>query len=124
MISVLPCKDKEKAEKLFKKHSLPFNEFSFCVIAESGGENLGYCLFELNDKQITVLDIEPKNDIALADGILRSALHNGICAKVIRACYSDSSPEELFEKLGFVLDKKEKTLDISKLFKSCCSCKE
>lgn len=122
MISVLPCRDRGETEKLFKKHSLPFNEFSFCVIAENSGEKLGYCLFELDDKQITVLDIEPKDDIALADGILRSALHNGICAKVIRACYSDSSPEELFEKLGFILDKNEKTLDISKLFKSCCSC--
>ena len=122
MISVLPVKEKSEIEKLFSNHSLSVTEFSGAVSAVCEGETLGYCLFELDNKKMTILEIEPKNDLSLADGILRSALHNAVCAKVIRAEYLESSPVELFRKLDFILDKDERTLDISKLFKSCHSC--
>lgn len=122
MISVLPIKETDEVKKLFSLHSLSFGEFSGGVSAVCDGKLLGYCLFELDDKKMTVLELVPKDNLSLADGILRSALHNAVCKKVIRAEYSDSSPVTIFEKLGFILNPEEKTLDISKLFKSCHSC--
>ncbi len=122
MISVLPLKNESEVKKLFSAHNLEFGEFSGAVCAMCNGERLGYCLFDLDGKKMTVLEIQPKDDLALADGILRSALHNAVCAKVIRAEYNETSPVEIFEKLGFILSSEEKTLDISKLFKSCHSC--
>lgn len=124
MISVLPVRDQSEVKKLFSAHNLEFGEFSGAVSAECDGQRLGYCLFELDSKKMTVLEISPKNDLSLADGILRSALHNAVCAKVIRAEYIETAPVEIFEKLGFILNNEEKTLDISKLFKSCHSCSD
>lgn len=122
MISVLPVKEKSEVEKLFCAHGLEVTEFSGAVSAVCNGERLGYCLFELDSKKMTVLEIQPRTDLSLADGTLRSALHNAVCAKVIRAEYRDSSPVEIFEKLDFILNRDENTLNISKLFKSCHSC--
>lgn len=122
MITVLPLKDKNEVENLFSKHGVPFNGDSGAVIAECNGEMLGYCIFYLDKEKMTVIEIEPKDDIMLFDGILRSALHNAVCAKVMKAVYLSSSPIEQFEKLSFILDAEEKTLDINKLFKSSCEC--
>lgn len=124
MISVLPIKDNTLIKALFDNFGAKFNEFSGAVEATCGEEKLGYAIFYLDDEKITVLDIEPKNDLALADGILRSALHNAVCAKVMKAYYNENSPVEIFEKLKFILDESEKTLNINKLFESCCSCSD
>ena len=122
MISVLPSKDKGEIESLFKKYSLDFNENSGCVIARCESEILGYCLYFLDEKEMTILELEPKADLFLADGILRSAIHNAVCANVIAVHYSENSPEAIFEKLDFIADREEKKLDASKLYKSCSSC--
>ncbi len=122
MISVLPSKDKEEIKSLFKKANLDYNENSGCVIAGCDGETLGYCLYFLDEKQMTILEIEPKNNLSLADGILRSAIHNAVCANVIAVHYSENAPEEIFEKLEFIADKNLRKLDVSKLYKSCHSC--
>lgn len=122
MISVLPIKDKDYIKKLFDNFGADYNEFSGAVEATNGEEKLGFALYYLDKEKMTVLDIEPKNDLALADGILRSALHNAVCAKVMKVFYNDNSPVEMFKKLNFILSESEKTLNINKLFESCCSC--
>lgn len=122
MISVLPSKDKEEIKSLFEKKSLDYNENSGCVIARCEGEMLGFCLYFLDEKEMTVLEIEPKDDLFLADGILRSAIHNAVCANVIAVHYSEEAPEEIFERLEFISDKNLRKLDASKLYKSCSSC--
>ena len=119
MISVIPSKDGAEIETLFKKHTLNTNCNSGCVIARASGEMLGYCLYELTDKTITVFALEPQSDVPLADGILRSALHVAAENFVFDARYADSAPEKLFEILDFVIDKGEKTLNINKLFGGC-----
>ena len=122
MISVLPVRDQSEVKKLFDAHNLEFGQFSGAVSAVCEGEILGYCLFELDSEKMTVLEIQPQHDLSLADGILRSALHNAVCAKVMRAEYNETSPVKVFEKLGFILNQEEKTLNIMKLFESCHSC--
>ncbi len=122
MISVLPVKDKTHIKALFDMFGANFNEFSGAVEATDGEDRLGFAIYYLDSEKITILDIEPKNDLALADGILRSALHNAVCAKVMKACYNENSPVFIFKKLKFILDENEKKLNINKLFESCCSC--
>ncbi len=119
MISVLPSKNKEEIHTLFKKHNLETDEFSGCVIATENDRVVGYCLYRLTSENITVLDIEPKNDLPLADGVLRSALHVAAENFVLDAFYTDASPVDIFEKLDFIKNADEKRLNIDKLFGGC-----
>ena len=119
MISVLPVKDKEKVKMFFEKQNYEFNENSGCVAAMDGDEVLGKCLYYLYEKGITVLSVEPDNDLMLADGILRSALHVAAQRSAMDARYQDKAYETLFKKLDFIKAKEERTLDIDKLFGGC-----
>ena len=119
MITVSPLKDGELIKKFFLEKGYDFTENSGCVAAICGDETLGKCLYYLFEKGITVLSVEPKDDIMLADGILRSALHVAAEKSAMDARYEDTAYEELFDKLGFIKDKKEKNLDIDKLFGGC-----
>ena len=123
MISVIPSNDKAEIAGLFEKHNIKSDDFSGCVIAKTGDSVLGYCLYSLDSKSITVYAVEPQDDIMLADGILRSALHVAAENFVLDAFYGDNSPIDLFEKLCFIKNKEEKRLDIDKLFGGC-SCKK
>ncbi len=119
MITVAPLKDKKEIESFFQKSGLDMTGFSGCVTATADGELLGYCLYELYEKGITVLYITPKNDLPLADGILRSTLNVAAQRSAMDARYEGKDNEELFKKLGFVLDANENRLDIDKLFSGC-----
>lgn len=119
MISVLPCHDKAKIESLFKKHNLPIDEFSGCVIASEKQEVLGYCLYSLAKEKMVIFEVEPQKDIPLADGILRSALHVAAENFVLDAFYDDCAPVDLFRTLAFIKNEQEKRLNIDKLFGGC-----
>ncbi len=119
MITVAPSSDKAFINDCFKKSGLSVDDNSGVVVAKSGDEVLGFCLYKLYEKGITVLHIEPKDDLPLADGILRSTLNVAAIRSAMDARYEGKDNEELFEKLGFILDEKEKKLDIDKLFKGC-----
>ena len=119
MISVLPCRDGDKIIELFNAHNLKTDEFSGCVIARQNGEMLGYCLYSLTSKAMTVFAVEPQRDIALADGILRSALHVAAENFVLDAFYAKCAPIDLFETIGFIKNRDEKRLNIDKLFGGC-----
>ena len=122
MITVLPIEDNAALEQLFNKEDIFFNSESCGVIANDGNEQIGYCLFSLSNNGAEILRLEPRDNLLLADGILRSALHVAICRGTIKAYYSENAPEELFCKLGFVTDKEKRMLDVTKLFKKCSSC--
>ena len=124
MITLSACKEEEKIKEIFKEKSLDYNEKSGCVFARFENEILGYCLYYLDEKQICILYLEPQDDIMLADGILRSALHIAAERSAMDASYSEDAPESLFEKLGFILDKNSRKLDIDKLFKGCGCCEK
>ncbi len=119
MIAVLPLKDKNEICSLFEKQGLKFSELSGAVVAKDREEILGFSLYYLTDKGITILCVEPKEDIMLADGILRSALHVAACQSSMDAKYEGETYGGLYEKLGFIKDKNAKTLDIDKLFGGC-----
>lgn len=119
MISVLPCKDKSEITALFNKHNIETDEYSGCVIASEKDEVLGYCLYRLDGKRVTVFAVEPQDDIMLADGILRSALHVAAENFVLDAYYDDHAPIDLFRKLDFIKNADEKRLNIDRLFGGC-----
>ena len=123
MITVSPEKDKNLTEQLYGRLGVPFGEKSECVIARSGEDILGFCLFSVTGDEVTVHAVSPKEDILMADGVLRSALHVASGRFIFKARYDNKEFEDLFEKIGFIKDKKEKTLDIDKLFRGC-GCEE
>ena len=124
MLFLAPLTEKNKIADVFKEKGLPYGEFSGCVTAKNGDELLGLCLYELDNKKMMVQYIEPIDDIPLADGILRSTLHVAAERSVMNAFYADTVPEEFLRKIGFIKDAEQKSLDIDKLFKSCCGCGE
>ena len=123
MITLGPLKEREKAEKLFLEHNIEFNDNRNCLTAFDGEKIIGLSFYELDSEKMTVLAIEPTDDLGLADGILRSTLHIAAERSVMKAYYADTISEDFLNKLSFIKNKQEKLLDIDKLFKSCCSCK-
>ena len=119
MITISPEKDKAAIESLFTQNGIEINPYSSAVIAKFDSEVLGFCLYDLEDRKIMIHKISPENDIMLADGILRSALHVAAERSIMDARYSEKAPEELFERLGFIKNRAEKVLDIDKLFGGC-----
>lgn len=119
MITISPEKDNTVIKKLFSENKIEINPYSSAVIAKFGDEVLGYCLYELDAKKIVIHKVSPEDDIMLADGILRSALHVAAERSAMDARYSEFADEKLFEKLGFIKNQAERTLDIDKLFGGC-----
>jgi N-acetylglutamate synthase-like GNAT family acetyltransferase len=120
MITVCPIKDKSEIARIFSENGFSVNEKSGAVVAENKGEVLGRCLYYLDEKSIVILSVEPKEDLMMADGILRSALHVAAERSAMDAFYDVAADEQLFEKLGFIKSKSERRLDIDKLFGGCC----
>lgn len=123
MLTVLPCRDREEVKNIFNRYSVAFTENSGCVVARDRDEILGECLYELDEKRIIILRLSPQDDLMLADGILRSALHQAAERSAMDARFSADAPEAIFKTLGFIKNSDERTLNIEKLFGGCCSCK-
>jgi len=113
---------KEEAKEFYKKSVFEFSKNSGCLCCKDGETILGFSLYDLDEKKMTVKYIEPIEDIALADGILRSTLHIAAENGVMDAFYSDTLSLEFLKKISFIKNENEKRLDIDKLFKSCCNC--
>ncbi len=123
MLTLSVLKDKQKVDRLFNESKIEQNENSLCLLANDGVNDYGFSLFDITKEKMTVRFIYPLNDLSLADGILRSTLHIAAERFVMDVYYDDTIPDSFFEKLGFIKDKTEKTLNIDKLFMSCQSCK-
>ncbi len=123
MLTLAPLKEKSEIESIFKELNFEFNEFSGVLTAFDGKEVIGKSLYYLDSEKITVIFIEPISDIPLADGILRSTLHIAAERSIMNAFYAETLPESFLKRIDFIKSKEEKSLQIDKLFKSCCSCK-
>ena len=122
MITITPEKDKQAVKALFSENGISVNEYSSASSARSDGEILGYCLYDLynsGERKIIIHKLYPVDDIALADGILRSALYVAAQRGITDAFYSDTADEEVFKKLDFIKSVSEKRLSIDKLFGGC-----
>ena len=124
MITVLPVKTEIELKELYNSLNFSVNKNSGAVVAKEKEEFLGCCLFEIDNEKIVINHIIPVNDIMLADGILRSALHIADYRGIETAFYSETAPENLFKTLDFIKDENEKSLKIEKLHESSCSCQK
>lgn len=120
MIEVKKCDDKQTVKDMFLKLGFLFNKKSGCVFAKCKDEELGFCLYELDEKGVCILYLEPEEDIMLADGILRSTLHVAAERSAMNAVYGERVSEKLLKTLDFIKDEEKKTLNIDKLFGGCC----
>ncbi len=124
MIEIHPLRDKDKLAVLYNDAEVLLNDNSIAIVATDGDLVLGNCLFDLTDEMLIVRHLEPTDDVMLADGLLRSALHVGTENGVMTAYYSEHAPEDLINKLGFVKNSGMKELNVNLLFSSCCDCKK
>lgn len=125
MITVAPITNQEELLDFYNRKGLECKKNSGCAVAMFGSECLGYCTYELEKDKITVTSLSPTNDIMMADGILRSALHIADARGITKAYYFvEQNTEKVLEKLKFIADKQDKTLRIEKLHESCCGCNE
>ncbi len=122
MITLSVEQNEEIINSFFEKSGIERSQNSLCLVANNRGKTEGYCLFDIEKERVIIRFIEPLNDLFLSDGILRSALHVAAERFVFSAYYSDTVPEEFFEKLNFIKNANEKELDMDKLFKSCNNC--
>lgn len=122
MIELAPISDCEEIKSLFCENQLDFNGNSGCVKAVCGSEVLGFSLYDMGESSITVFKISPEDDLALADGVLRSTLHVAAQRSIMDAFYGSKSVQMLCEKLNFIKNREEKRININKLFQSCCEC--
>jgi hypothetical protein len=122
MLTLSVLKDAQRVKELFEKCGIEQNENSACLLATDGKKDFGFSLFDITKEKMVIKYIEPLDDLGLADGILRSTLHIACERFVMKAYYEDTVPENFFEKLQFIKDKDEKSLNIDKLFMSCSNC--
>lgn len=122
MIELAPISDRDEIKRLFCENQLDYNDNSGCVKANCGGEVLGFSLYDMDKSGITVFKISPEDDLALADGVLRSTLHVAAQRSIMDAYYGSKSVQTLCERLNFIKSTEEKRIDINKLFQSCCEC--
>ncbi len=122
MITLLPLKDDNRVKALFEENSLDYDFSSGCITAECGGEELGRCLYSLDDERIVIFKIYPEDDLPLADGILRSALNAAAVRGALNAFYCGDGIRELCRKLNFIKNESENRLDAEKLFGGCRGC--
>ncbi len=122
MLKILPINEKEKVNNFYQQKNLIYNDSSGMIVASLNDETLGYATFDLFDDKIIITDIFPLNDIMLADGILRSALHIADFRGVKEAFYNNEKLTSLLNKLGFIKNTEKMSIKIEKLHESCCGC--
>ncbi len=122
MITVLPLREADRLSALYREAGEPLPQNAGAVVASDGEERLGYCLYTLDEEKISIGRLEPVEDIALADGILRAALHIAVTGGLMQAVYTDRAPKALFERLEFIENDEKHTLRLAKLFSTCQNC--
>lgn len=123
MLQIKPQNDEKKLKELYGAAGIPFSGNSVGIEAYDGENMIGYCLFSVEDRRMTILALTPANDLSLADGIVRSALYVGICRSVIDAYYTENKEiENLLLRLDLIEDKATKRINIGRLFNTCECC--
>ncbi len=123
MIKVVQLDSYEETKRVFGDKKIEFGPFHFCSVALDGEEKIGECLYKYDNGSVIIKEISPKNDFLLVDGILRSVFFVASNKGIEEAFYENEEHETIFEKLGFLLDKNNKSLKLKKIFEACEGCK-
>lgn len=117
MLEIKVIEDSAKKAEILSLHSKTEGEI---MAAFDRGEIIAYTIFSLSEKSATVENIVPEEDIALADGMLRSTIHVALTRGKSEVYYADTVNEKLLKTLKFIKDEDKKLLNHEKLFESCC----
>lgn len=113
-----------KAKELYDCHKLSFFENDSKAICAADGEAvLGTCLYDIKPQSVTIRLIDPKDDLTMADSMLRSALFIAANRGIMEAYFSEPIEAELIKRLGFLGNEANRTIDITNLFNPC-GCKK
>ena len=123
MIEVLKTEDKDLIKETYSAKNIEYNDGDMLISATENGVIIGQILFSATDKEITLKYAEPKEDILLLDGLVRSMLHFASENCIEKAFYTDSAPIEQLNKLRFIDDLDNKSLKMLGLLGSCENCK-
>lgn len=123
MIEVLKIKNAEVIKETYFAKNIEYNDGDMLICATEKENIIGQILFSCNNKEITLKYAEPKEDILLLDGLIRSMLHYASENCIEKAFYTDTAPVEQIEMLGFIEDVDNKSLKMLGLLGSCENCK-
>ena len=123
MIEVLKIENTDVIKETYFAKNIEYNEGDMIICATENGDVIGQVLFSSTSKEITLKYAEPKEDILLLDGLIRSMLHYASENCIENAFYTDTAPIEQLNKLRFIEDMNNKSLKMLGLLGSCENCK-
>ena len=124
MLEVKPC-DITTTASFCKTNKITYTDgVTTLISATENDATLGSLVYDITDNKMLIKYIEPINDLLLADAILRSALFIAANKNIMDIYWKEPVPSELIEKLGFVKNIKDSSIDVTNLFSSCESCKK
>ena len=123
MIEVLKVLDADVIKKAYIAKNIDYKDGDMLICATENNSTIGQIMFSNSNEAITLKFAEPKNDILLLDGLVRSMLHYASENCIQKAYYLETAPIEQLFKLGFIENEEEKQLKMLGLLGCCENCK-
>lgn len=122
MIEVNVVKDFYETKKIFEEYNVLFQENCYCMSAKDGNELLGICLFKYDEDSVIIKELQPRNDLSIIDGVLRSTFFVASNRNIEKAFFDNDNLTDIFRKLDFIENIENKSLKLKKIFDSCGCC--
>ena len=123
MIEVLKVSDKNVIKDTYIAKNIDYNDGDMLICATENNNVIGHILFSCTNDAVVLKYAEPKEDILLLDGLIRSMLHYASENCIKSAFYADTAPVEQLAKLRFIDDTGIKSLKMLGLLGCCENCK-
>jgi hypothetical protein len=124
VFQIFPIKG-EQLYTLFLGQALPPGALPFAQRLLSNGEAAGICLFYLLDGAAVFTKLEyPKEDMPLADALVRASLRFAQDRGAHTADFSALAQDEALRKFGFIEKSPDCRREIVRLFKDCENCEK
>ncbi len=116
MLSILPCKDKERL--------LPFPEGTTLLIYKEEGREQGYIAYKPFKSAMEILAVNVGEDtdkkFLRADGLFRAVGSIALNEGILTLCTKDTSILPILTELGFFKNGEFYTLYLNKFFSGVC----
>ena len=122
MIEVNVIKDFYESKNIFNKYNIVFENNCFCMAAKDKEEILALCLFKYDNDSVIIKELQPRNDLLMLDGVLRSTFFVATNRKMEKAFFDNDDLTDIFKKLDFIDNIDIKSLKLKKIFDSCGCC--
>ena len=123
MIEVLKEENSVVIKETYIAKNIEYNVGDMLICATENGNTIGQILFSCSKDEIVLKYAEPKEDILLLDGLVRSMLHYASENCIEKAFYAETAPVEQLNKLRFIENVDNKSLKMLGLLGSCENCK-